>query len=170
MNASGRWGLLRIVITTLFLSAVWVFFSGSFDPLSLAAGLAGAFIIALLSYDVFIEDHEAGRRSFLPRFFPAISYPFRLVVAMYASSLRVLIAVITGRVEPRVVHFRSKLHSDLARVVLAHSITFTPGTITLELDEDHFIVHWLFATTRHTVRAGNEVKGELEDAIRRIWS
>ncbi len=170
MDASRRWGLLRIALTTLFLSVVWVFFSGSLDPLSLAAGFAGSVVIAILSYDVFIEDHEAGRRSVLPRFLPALAYPFLLAAAMYASSCRVFLAVITGRVEPRVVHFKSKLHSDLARVVLAHSITFTPGTITLELDDDHLIVHWLFATTRHAVRAGNEVKGGLEDAVRRIWS
>lgn len=170
MDASRRWGLLRIVITTLFLTVVWVFFSGNLEPLSLAAGFAGSVIIAILSYDVFIEDHEAGRRSILPRFLPALWYPFRLAASMYASSCRVLVAVMTGRVEPRVVHFKSKLRSDLARVVLAHSITFTPGTITLDLDDDHFIVHWLFATTRHALRAGNEVKGDLEEAVRRIWS
>ncbi|MBQ8547563.1 MAG: Na+/H+ antiporter subunit E, partial [Lachnospiraceae bacterium] len=35
------------------------------------------------------------------------------------------------------------LKTDLARTVLANSITLTPGTITVELTEDEFKVHCL---------------------------
>ncbi len=170
MDRGFKWRLLRLAITFTVLAVAWFLFSGSLAPTYIAAGLLGALGIGLLSYDVFIEDYEAARRAVIPRFLPALLYPLRLTLAMYASSFRVLRAVIDGRVSPRVVHFRSKLRSDLARVVLAHSITFTPGTITLDLDEDHYVVHWLFATTRHSGRAGEEVKGDLERAVGRIWS
>jgi multicomponent Na+:H+ antiporter subunit E len=126
-------------------------------------------MIALLSYSVFIEEHEAGRRSVIPRVFPALIYMFQAVYAMYAASFRLLPALFGGNVCPRAVHFRSRLRSDLGRVVLAHSITFSPGTITLELDEDHYLVHWFFAGKRHSLRAGDKIKGPLEAGIRRIW-
>ena len=44
---------------------------------------------------------------------------------------------------PMVVHFSSGLKSEIANVILANSITLTPGTITILLQEDRFAVHCL---------------------------
>ncbi|MDL2228836.1 Na+/H+ antiporter subunit E [Treponema sp. OttesenSCG-928-L16] len=170
MDSGKKWRLFRIFFTFIVLTALWFLFSGSGDIFSLCIGCLGALIMALLSYDVFIEEFEAARHSLIPRFFPGLFFILLLPFEMYKASFRVLRAVFTGGISPRVVHFRSRLKSDLARVVLAHSITFTPGTITMELDEDHYIVHWLFSTTRHSIRAGEEIKGNFEERIRRIWS
>ncbi len=46
-------------------------------------------------------------------------------------------------VEPAIVHFKVNLSSDLARVVLANSITLTPGTITISYTENNYVVHCL---------------------------
>jgi len=163
------WKLIRVAATFAVLAVLWLLFSGSLEPAAIFAGLCCSLLIASISYDSFIEEHEAARNSIFPRLLPTLAYPFVLVAAMYASSAKVLASVVTGRVNPRVVHFRSRLRSDLARVALAEAITFTPGTISMDLDEDHFVVHWLNATTRHSARAGDEVKGTLEAAIKRIW-
>ena len=47
------------------------------------------------------------------------------------------------QVEPRLVYFRTPLKSNLARVVLANSITLTPGTITVALNDGWYCVHCL---------------------------
>lgn len=169
MDPRTRWRLVRVAATSGALLACWLLFAGNLSALTLLAGVLCSLIIATATYDVFIEDYEVARRSVVPRPLPTLLFLFRLVAEMYASSFRTLRSVLTGVATPRIVHFRSRLHSDLARVVLAEAITFTPGTITLELDEDHFIVHWLHATTRHSARAGEEVKGALERSIGRIW-
>jgi multicomponent Na+:H+ antiporter subunit E len=179
MDAGKKWQLFRIALTWLFLFLLWFLYSTRVNSYSVVSGSVASLFMAILSYDVFIEKFEAGRRSVIPRLFPALIFIVRVVFAMYVSSFRVLRAVFSGgepllagsgRIHPRVVHFRTRLHADLARVVLAHSITFTPGTITLGLDDDHYIVHWLFATTGHSAQAGEEIKGSLEKGIRRIWS
>ena len=46
-------------------------------------------------------------------------------------------------VEPKLVRFRTDLKTDLARVILANSITLTPGTITVTLEGDEYLVHCL---------------------------
>ena len=155
--------------TFIALGLFWLLFSWSLAPAVLVSGALFSLMIAVISYEVFIEEHEAARHAVLPRIVPAILFPFRLVAAMYMASFRTFGSIVTGRIEPRVVHFRTRLRSDLARVTLAEAITFTPGTIALELDEDHIIVHWLNATTRHSAQAGETVKGRLEAAIRRVW-
>jgi multicomponent Na+:H+ antiporter subunit E len=54
-------------------------------------------------------------------------------------------------------------------MVLSNSITFTPGTITLDLNDDHLTVHWFFCNTRHAKAAGEAVKGRMEGFLRKVW-
>ena len=49
------------------------------------------------------------------------------------------------RDRPQLVHFESGLKETRHRVVLADSITLTPGTITCQLEGDHYLVHCLDA-------------------------
>ncbi len=170
MRAAKVWGILRFLITFAALYSVWIVFTASVDGFSLAAGALGSGGIATLTYNVFIADHEASFRSIVPRPLALVMFLFRVMLSMYASSLSVLATVLSGRISPRVVHFRTRLKSDFARMVLANSITFTPGTVTLDLNDDHLTVHWLNATTRHSRAAGDIVKGRFEEQLRRVWS
>ena len=46
-------------------------------------------------------------------------------------------------IKPRLVYLRIDLKSDATRVVLANSITLTPGTITAEMDDGVYCIHCL---------------------------
>jgi multicomponent Na+:H+ antiporter subunit E len=169
MRPETGWRILRFIITAIAMFTVWLMFTARFDLFSVTAGIIGALFIAALTYNVFIARHETTLRSFLfrPLYLPV--YLLILMVYLYGSSIRMLGAVFSGNVNPRIVHFRTRLRSDLARMVLANSITFTPGTITLDLNDDHLTVHWFFCNTRHAKAAGEAVKGRMERHIRRIW-
>ena len=45
--------------------------------------------------------------------------------------------------EPVIVEFHSGLETELQNVLLANSITLTPGTYTLFQEGDHFVIHCL---------------------------
>lgn len=169
MTSSFKWAVTRIILTTLYLFAGWLLFTGSFQPRSLLMGGGFSFIIALTTFKLFIDDDEAARRTLLPRIHWLVFYFILLIWKLYAASFRTAFAVIRGRYTPRVVHFRTRLNSDIARSVISGSITLTPGTITLELTEDHLVVHWLEASTTHSRYAGDLVKGSFEKILRRIW-
>ena len=49
----------------------------------------------------------------------------------------------TIRIKPRIIYFRTGLRTNAARAILANSITLTPGTITVALEDDLFCVHCL---------------------------
>ena len=53
--------------------------------------------------------------------------------------------ILSNRLEPEPVlfTFRTKLKSEAAKVLLANSITLTPGTITVKQTGDRFVVHAL---------------------------
>lgn len=164
-----RWQVIRTAITTVYLMIGWLLFSGSFDLYSLLVGAAFSLLVAVLTYDAFIVESEAAVRSLAPRPHWGVVFLALLLVKIYVASFRVLFLVLQRRINPRVVHFRTRLRSDIARVVLANSLTLTPGTVALELDDDHLIVHWLDAATTHSRFAGELIKGDMERVLQRIW-
>lgn len=169
MDVFLKWKIVRIFLTTSYLMVGWILFTGTLALFSLLLGLIFSLCVALLTYSVFIEEKEAARRALLPRIYLLFIYLAVLVFEIYLASFKMALAIVTGDINPRVVHFRTKLRSELARVILANSITLTPGTLTLDLDEDHLIVHWLNAKTIHSHYAGRLIKGHFETWLRRIW-
>jgi multicomponent Na+:H+ antiporter subunit E len=47
------------------------------------------------------------------------------------------------RIRPTVVEVRTGLRSSLGKLLLAHSITLTPGTLSIDLRDDRLLVHWI---------------------------
>jgi multicomponent Na+:H+ antiporter subunit E len=61
-------------------------------------------------------------------------------------------------IRPELVEVRTSLTSDLGRMLLANSITLTPGTLTVEAEGDRLLIHWIDSTPG----------GDLESATRAI--
>lgn len=57
-------------------------------------------------------------------------------------------------VEPYFLRFRTGLTSPVARTTLANSITLVPGTMTVRLDGDEFLVHALWPGAADDLRSG----------------
>jgi multicomponent Na+:H+ antiporter subunit E len=169
MDLRTRWVLVRFAITFLSLFAGWLLFTWSLDPGSLIAGGVSSLLVSLVTYRIYVDETEAGRRAHLPRPHMLLLFLGILVFSMYVASFRVLWRILRGDIKPRVVHFRTRLKTDIGRVVLASSITLTPGTITLNLDDDHLVVHWLDAVTTHSRYAGRVIKGAYEKLLRKVW-
>ena len=123
---------------------IWIIFNGQFTLEIAAFGvvIAGAmywFICKFLDYTP-RNDLILGKRLFL-----LLHYLFVLLVEIIKANGAVFRMIYSAkyRLEPAVVHFRTDLHSTFARVLLANSITLTPGTITVSLKDDEYIVHCL---------------------------
>lgn len=46
-------------------------------------------------------------------------------------------------INPGIVKVKTRLKSPLGRLILANSITLTPGTMTIETDGEYFYIHWI---------------------------
>lgn len=169
MDTRTRWAVTRFFITFVSLFAGWMLFTWSVDIGSLSAGIGASLIVALFTFRIFVDEEEAGRRAHLPRPDMFILFLGVLIFNMYVASFQVLWQILRGRINPGVVHFRTHLKTDIARVALTSSITLTPGTITLDLKDDHLVVHWLDARTTHSRYAGNLIKGTYEKLLRHVW-
>jgi multicomponent Na+:H+ antiporter subunit E len=123
-------------------------FSGGIGLWSLEELIGSAVVsllVALASYRLLWE--RGGWRLLNPvrwvLFLVYLVGPFLL--AMAKANLDVAYRVITGRINPGIVRFNPGLKTDAGRTMLANSITLTPGTLTLEVDDEtgDFYVHWI---------------------------
>ena len=169
MKPGRSWRVTRFLLTSLYLMVGWLLFTSSLNPRSLLLGIVFSACVGWCTFELFFEQNEAQRRSIIPSLYRLPVYFAALLFRMYVASFIVLAQIATGRINPRVVHFRTKLKSDIARVMLANSITMTPGTIAMSLDDDHVIVHWLDAPTTHSRRAHRLIAAPFERLLASVW-
>lgn len=90
------------------------------------------------------------------RLFPYIFVYFlvlvREIVKANVDAIRLALSF-RNEIDPVVVKFKTDLTTDIAKSVLANSITLTPGTITVSVEGDEFTVH---ALDRDLVQGINE--------------
>ena len=65
--------------------------------------------------------------------------------AMAKANVDVAYRVITGRISPGIVKITPQLKTDLGITMLANSITLTPGTLSVDIDErkNDLYIHWI---------------------------
>ncbi len=137
-----------LAIHALLLMAFWLIMSGMFDPFHIALGIISVALTLwihhrLLCLGQFEKDDVNGPRLRLIRLIPYFAFLFWSIIQ---SSLKVAYLIAKPSMTPMSVVFTFKVHlpSMGARVLLANSITLTPGTVTLDiLNEDTFVVHAL---------------------------
>lgn len=138
-------------LTFLSTFGFWLVLSGHFDALHVGSGIACAALVTLLSSDLL---RLGGAGSFrIARFALYVPWLLREIVQ---ASLHVTWLVLRPRgIRSRIVRFRTHLRSELARVMLGNSITLTPGTVTVDIDGDQFIVHALSDTAADALLDGD---------------
>ncbi|TXT45496.1 MAG: multicomponent Na+:H+ antiporter subunit E [Spirochaetes bacterium] len=154
-----------IFLTSTILFAVWIVFTSDISLFSLSAGIVSSLCLGFLGHTIFISHRDTSFKHILPHPVRLILYLLRLIVEMYHSSGKVFQAVWKREDRSRIISFRTSLESDIGRLILANSITFTPGTITLELKDDQCIVHWFIALPISDQEAEKKVKGILESSL-----
>lgn len=142
---------------------LWALLSASLAPDEIAVGVVVALIVSLLSAP-YISIFEGLRYqplallsvvSYLGYFF------YALIIANFDMARRVLSPSLP--ISPELVEIETRLHSRLGQMLLANSITLTPGTLSVELRHNKILVHWIAApddvdleqATRH-IAAGFE--------------
>jgi len=104
-------------------------------------------VIAILAAIFFGGEFTHRPSSFLNprRWFWAVLYVPVFLWHMLIANLDVAFRVLHPRcpVNPGIVKVHTDLKTDVAKAFLANSITLTPGTMTVDVDEDVLYVHWI---------------------------
>ncbi len=119
----------------------WVALNGSFAvDILLIGGTASALIVFLLKDTLsFFTEFKATPAAFIAGFLYYGYFLKELVKANFRLAAIVLNPKLPIR--PGIIKVRTRLKSRVGRLMLANSITLTPGTLTLELCDEWIYVH-----------------------------
>ena len=71
-------------------------------------------------------------------------------------------------IRPGIVKVKTTLKSDLAKTLLANSITMTPGTISVDIIDDYLYIHWIYVRSEDPEVYTPIITGAFEKYIKRI--
>ena len=123
---------------------VWIIFNGAVTMEIVLFGLAVslamyAFICKFMNYSIY-KDIAYGKRGFR-----ILQYVCVLVWEIVKANFAVIKLITSSKydLEPVLIRFKTDLKTSFTRILLANSITLTPGTITVSLENDEYVVHCL---------------------------
>jgi multicomponent Na+:H+ antiporter subunit E len=134
-------GVVPFVLTALFALFLYLLLTagsgnlGWWSPEELVMGLLLSLVVGAVTAPYFCRTQNY-------RMIHPLRWAMLLVYAavpflleMSKANLEVAYRVITGRIRPGIVRVTSNLKTDLGIVMLADSITLTPGTLSVDIDE-----------------------------------
>ena len=148
--------MLLAASTLIALYGFWLLLSGYFTGFLLAAGAGSALAVLLFSRRMGIIDREGHPLHLSRRVL--FSYGPWLAKEIAKSAWDVTRRILHPRlpISPTLVRFRPSQQTDLGLVIHANSITLTPGTISVEVGRNEFLVHAITAEGAASL-AGSEM-------------
>lgn len=126
---------------------LWVIFNGNF---TLEIAVFGVVIAAaVFAFTCKFADYSIEKEKMLFRnLFRIIRYVVILVIEIVKANFAVVHLILSEEeeVEPALVTFQADLKTAAGRSALANAITLTPGTITVQLEDNVYTVHCLDET------------------------
>jgi multicomponent Na+:H+ antiporter subunit E len=136
----------RFVVATFVLFLVWLLLVGTLSWSEIFVGIVVAAFTAFLSSNhlVFIDNLKF--KWAMP--LHVLRYLQVFVVALLRANIDLARRVLSPRlpINPALVEVQTQLKSPLGKLILANSITLTPGTLTVDVVGDHLQVHWVDST------------------------
>lgn len=146
---------MRRVTSFLVLWSVWLILSGSFRPVDLGVGVVLAAVVSWWADSVLWRDEPEPLSARV--WLRAPGYLAYLVKEIVVAALYVAERVFAPRlaITPVMHTHRVRFASDTARVAFANSITLTPGTLTVDVDDDTYTIHCLDPSFSDSISSGD---------------
>ncbi len=122
---------------------LWVLLAGSLAIEEVVAGVMVSAAVALLSWNS--TDILGGVRLRPGALVSLFSYLGYFLLALVRANLDMARRVLSPSLpmDPAMVEVRTELTSALGKLLLANSITLTPGTLSVDVEDDRLLVHWI---------------------------
>ncbi len=159
-----NWFLMFIIVFI-----VWILLNNSFQIDILIPGIIVAFLVSSLFckrcnlFSEIILTPKAFVYTFI--------YLGVFFIELIKSNLDVARRVLTPSlpINPGIVEVKTTLKSKFGRMLLANSITLTPGTLTVEVIDDSFFIHWIDVKEDTVEAASKEIVKKFEKYLEVIY-
>jgi len=154
--------MTHIISLTIALFLLWLGLSGHFDPLMISIGVVSVCLVVFIALRMEVVDHESHPIHLTGRLFRFWGYLSHEIIL---SNIDVIKRILTpGKsISPQMITLPLTQQSDLAKVIYANAITLTPGTVSVQLDDDTITVHALSKEAADALKTG-EMASRVPDA------
>ncbi|QEG38895.1 Na+/H+ antiporter subunit E [Roseimaritima ulvae] len=146
------------------LVANWLLWSGHFENpfLLVLGGLSCAFCLFLATRMGIVDEEGAPVQLGLR---PFLSYAPWLIKEIVVSNLTVTKIILSRNMPLRrtVTEITPRQKTSIGRVIMANSITLTPGTVSVNMHDEQITVHAL-----SYCEADDELSDEMDERVRRL--
>lgn len=93
------------------------------------------------------------------------------LIELIKSNLDVMMRVLNPKmpINPGFIRVPTMLTSDVTKLILSNSITLTPGTITLDANEEGLLVHWIDVKMKDGIIDASAVSEPFESLLWRLF-
>lgn len=127
-----------MIVLTLLLWIVWIGLTGRFFLADIAVGGVVAFAIAF-TYSRFFK------LEFSIKPLKIVRYALLFLKELIKANIEVVKIVLSPKIDiqPSILNVPTSLDDEFKRFILANTITLTPGTISIDVDDTGILVHVL---------------------------
>lgn len=145
--------MLHAISLTAVLFGAWLLLSGRFTALPISFGVLSVAVAVGIALRMDVIDHESHPVHLTWRI-PA--YWFWLLVKIVKSNLDVARTIlgVGDPPAPNMATVKPSQRTELGQVIHANSITLTPGTIAIELEDGEITVHALTRASAEDLATG----------------
>jgi len=162
----------RLALQFIVLFAFWLILSGKLEVKYLVFGVISAALVTFITQDLLESEHKRERKkaasagSLLKTSWRFLYYFVWLLYSIIEANLQVARLVLHPKlpIEPGLLRFKTRLRSKAGHIILANSITLTPGTITVDLTEGIYLVHALMPAA-----AGSLLEAKMQSKLEAIF-
>lgn len=150
---------MRFILHFLSLAVLWWLLSGQTAPFLLECGVVVCLFTAWISSRMGLVDEESQPYGMLPRVVLFAPWLFWQVVLSNWDVVKRVWTPGLG-IAPEIIKVPCEMKTAFGRVTFANSITMTPGTVTIDVGTDEFLVHAL-----HAEAAAGLLDGEMHRRV-----
>lgn len=150
------------------LAVVWILVTASLRSDELLVGGLAVLIVALATRTLW--GTYSGIRISPKAFVYAIAYFFLFLRELVKANIDVAVRVLNPSlpIRPGIVEVRTGMKSQLGKLILANSITLTPGTLTLDVRDDRMFIHWIDVQGQDSDTATKAIVGTFEGTLKEV--
>ncbi|MCW9014634.1 MAG: Na+/H+ antiporter subunit E [Gammaproteobacteria bacterium] len=150
------------IFLSLSLAVFWLLNSGHNTALMLSLGAISIVLVLYIAHRMDVIDHESQPLHLtlkLPGFY------VWLIKEIILANFLVVKHIWLGNktISPAMMTIKASQKTDIGKVIYANSITMTPGTVTVNLKGDQFLVHALVTESIEDL-----VTGEMDRRVTRL--
>jgi multicomponent Na+:H+ antiporter subunit E len=161
--------LQRLFLAVLLLG-LWLIFAGSLDLQEVAVGSVAALLAALIAPPLPTVD-SSSETSMMTRVVTGFLYIPYMLKAILEASLDVARRVVSPSLDinPGLVKVKTRLKNPIGRMILANSITLTPGTLTVDVIGEDLYIHWINVESDNIKEASETICAGFEHYLEVIF-